>query len=106
MSELTLTDANFDTTVLPSPQPVLIDFWAPWCGPCRLMSPLVEEVAKELEGKVSVGKINVDDHPALAQCFNVLSIPTFVIFKGGKSVDQFSGSMSKQDLKKRLEKFV
>jgi thioredoxin 1 len=106
MPELELTAANFDATVLPSAEPVLVDFWAPWCGPCRLMGPLVEEVAKELDGKLAVGKVNVDDHGDLAQRFNVLSIPTFIVFKGGKQVDQFSGSMSKDDLKMKLEKFV
>ncbi len=100
-----LNQDNFDATVLQADKPVLIDFWAPWCGPCKVMSPVVEELAGEMEG-VTIAKVNVDDNPALAQQFNVLSIPTFLVFKGGQVVEQFSGSMGKEALKEKLEKHV
>lgn len=97
---------NFDVQVLQSATPVVVDFWAPWCGPCKVMSPIVDQVASEVGGKISVGKVNVDENPALAQRFNVLSIPTFIVFKSGQVVDQFSGSMSKETLKARIEKHL
>ena len=100
-----LNQDNFDATVLQADKPVVIDFWAPWCGPCKVMSPIVEELAGELDN-VTVAKVNVDDNPALAQQFNVLSIPTFLVFKGGQVVEQFSGSMSKEMLKEKVEKHV
>ena len=100
-----LNQDNFDATVLQADKPVVIDFWAPWCGPCKVMSPIIEELAGELEN-VTVAKVNVDDNPALAQQFNVLSIPTFLVFKGGQVVEQFSGSMSKEALKEKVEKHV
>ncbi len=106
MPELTLTEANFDQTVLPSATPVLVDFWAPWCGPCRMMGPIVDELAEAWNGRIAVGKVNVDDHGALAQRYNILSIPTYILFKGGKQVDQFSGAMPKEALKARVEKFL
>lgn len=100
------TQDNFDTTVLQSATPVLVDFWAPWCGPCKVMSPIVDAVAEEIGGKLHVGKVNVDEHSSLAQRFNILSIPTFIMFKNGQVVDQFSGSMSKELLKMRVEKHL
>lgn len=106
MSELVLSEATFDQTVLQSSVPVLVDFWAPWCGPCKIMGPVVEALAGELGDKAAIGKVNVDDNAGLAQRYNILSIPTFLIFKGGKVVDQFSGSMPKDALKARLEKHV
>lgn len=105
MSELELTNENFDASVLQAETPVFVDFWAPWCGPCKMMSPIVEELAGEIEGAV-IAKVNVDENPALAQKFNILSIPTYLIFKGGQVVDQFSGSMGKEDLKARIEKHI
>lgn len=100
-----LNQDNFDATVLQAGKPVLVDFWAPWCGPCKVMSPIVEELAGEMEG-VTIAKVNVDDNQELAQQFNVLSIPTFLVFKGGQVVEQFSGSMSKEVLKEKLAKHV
>lgn len=97
-----LTTENFDPTVLQAKEPVLVDFWASWCGPCKVMSPIVEELATEMEGVV-IGKVNVDENPDLARQFNILSIPTFIIFKSGQVVEQFSGSMSKEMLREKLE---
>ncbi len=105
MSEVTFTTENFQESVLQSGKPVLVDFWAPWCGPCKIMAPVVEELAGEMEDAV-IGKVNVDEQGELAQSYNVLSIPTFIIFKGGQVVDQFSGAMSKDQLKERVQKHV
>ncbi len=105
MAEIILNDQNFENEVLKSEVPVLVDFWAPWCGPCKMMGPIVEEVAKELEGQpVKVAKLNVDEAAATAEKYNVMSIPTFKIFKGGQVVDEFVGIQNKEEIKNRLEK--
>jgi thioredoxin 1 len=104
MAEITLTDANFDTQVLKASMPVLVDFWAVWCGPCKMQNPILEEVEKELEGKVVVGKVNVDENPNSASKFAVMSIPTLMIFKGGQVVKQFVGVQSKETLLSELKK--
>ena len=106
MSVIELTSDRFTQEVLQSNTPVLIDFWAPWCGPCKMMAPVVEEVAGELSGKVKVGKVNVDDYGDLAQQYNILSIPTFMIFKGGQAVEQFSGAMPKETLVQKLKAYL
>jgi thioredoxin 1 len=100
---LNFTDTAFDQDVLNSEVPVLVDFWAPWCGPCRAMSPAVDSVADEYAGKLKVGKLNTDDNPGTAMRYQIRGIPTLLLFKGGKVVDQRVGAMGKPDLKKMLD---
>lgn len=100
--EVVVNQSNFEQEVLKSDLPVLIDFWAPWCGPCRMMAPIVEELSVEMSGKAKVAKINVDENQELAMQYNVMSIPTFLVFKGGAVVDQLVGGMEKDQLKKRV----
>jgi len=101
---LEVTDTNFEEVVEKSDKPVLVDFWAEWCGPCRMQGPIVEEVAETMEGKARVGKLNVDENPQTAQKFQVMSIPTLMIFKGGKVIKQFIGVQSKDTLVGELQK--
>ena len=98
------TDQNFDQEVLKSEKPALVDFWAPWCGPCQMMGPVIEELAKEMGDKFKIGKINVDEHPDTASKFGIMSIPAIKIFKGGKVVKEFVGVQGKDALKEALEK--
>ena len=104
--EVQLTDATFEKDVLKSTNPVLVDFWAPWCGPCRMLGPIVQEVSKEYEGRVVVGKLNPDDNPAVASRFNISAIPTMLLFKGGQVVDQLVGVHTKADIKKKLDNLL
>lgn len=100
---LELTEANFDAEVLQSAQPALVDFWAPWCGPCRSMAPIIEELSTEYSGKVKVAKVNVDQNQALAGRYGVMSIPTLLMFKDGKMAGQVVGYTPKNVLAKKLD---
>ncbi|MEO8100253.1 MAG: thioredoxin [Acidobacteriota bacterium] len=99
---LNFTDSAFDQDVINSETPVLVDFWAPWCGPCKAMGPTVDALATEYVGKVKIGKMNTDDNQATAMRFNIRSIPTLLLFKDGKVVDQRVGGLPKQELVKML----
>jgi thioredoxin 1 len=101
-----VSDATFRTEVLDSTVPVMVDFWAPWCGPCRMVSPLVEELAGEFSGKISFVKLNTDDNPTTATSYGIRSIPTLMIFKAGQPVGQIVGFRSKTELKKHIESVV
>ncbi len=98
-----LTDQSFDQEVLNSDQPVLVDFWAEWCGPCRMVGPIVEELAGEYEGKLKVGKVDVDSNPQVSMKYNIRSIPSLLIFKNGEVVDQIVGAVPKAQLKKQVD---
>jgi len=100
---VTLTDANFEPEVLKSSTPVLVDFWAEWCGPCKMLSPLIDELATEYAGKVKIGKVNIDEHQGVAAQFRINSIPTLLFFKNGQVVDQVIGMKSKKDFKAKLD---
>ena len=104
MSVLTITSENFEQEVLNSSEPVLVDFWATWCGPCKMFSPIVDKAAEEMEGKVKFGKVNVDEQPDLAQRFNVMSIPTAILFKNGRQEAVNVGLMSNVQLKEFVSK--
>ena len=100
------TTENFDAEVLQSDMPVLVDFFADWCGPCKMMSPMVEAFADQYEGKIKIGKINVDENPEIAQRYSVMSIPTFIYFKGGEVVDKAIGALPKETFEKAIEKVI
>lgn len=98
------TDQNFEQEVLKSDKPVLVDFWAAWCGPCQMMGPIIEELAEEVKDKYKVGKLNVDENRETASKYGIMSIPTLIIFKDGKEVRQFVGVQSKENLEEELGK--
>jgi thioredoxin 1 len=100
------TDANFENEVLKSDQPCLVDFWAEWCGPCRMVGPVVEEIAKEYEGKLKVGKVNVDQNTQTASKYGIMSIPSLLFFKQGKVVDQIVGAVPKKHMVEKIDKIV
>ena len=101
-----VTDSSFDQEVLDSDVPVLVDFWAPWCGPCRMVAPVVEEIASQFEGKIKVAKVNTDENPNVASKYGIRSIPTLMIFKGGEKVDMVVGAVPKTTLVNTLEKYL
>jgi thioredoxin 1 len=101
-----IKDDSFGEVVLKAKVPVLVDFWAPWCGPCRMVSPVVEELAEEYDGKMSFGKVNVDENPKTASQYGIMSIPTLIIFKEGKPVSNIVGFRPKGELKKSLDEAI
>ncbi len=103
---VTLTEANFGAEVANSPVPVLVDFWAEWCGPCKMIAPVLDELASEFDSKAKIGKVNIDEFQGLAAKYRVRAIPTLLIFKGGEVIDQVVGAKSKRDLKSMLDKAV
>lgn len=102
----TLTASNFAETIASSDVPVLVDFWAEWCGPCKAVAPTLQELADDFDGKLVVGKVNVDEHPQVAQQFAIMGIPTFIVFDGGEPVAQFKGALGKTAFIERLVPFI
>ena len=103
---LEFSESNFEQEVLKSSTPVLVDLWAAWCGPCRMLTPIIEELATQYQGKVKIGKLNVDDHPQVAGKFQVMNIPTLLLFKGGEEVDRIVGVVPKDELTRRIDKVI
>jgi thioredoxin 1 len=101
-----LTSENFDTEVLQSDKPYLVDFWASWCGPCRAVAPIVEQLAEDMAGSINVGKLNVDDEQAIAQRYRVMSIPTIILFKDGQTAAVSVGAVPKDELLRRIEPYI
>ena len=106
MKPVEITDDNFETEVIKSDKPVLIDFWAVWCGPCQMQNPILEEISKDFEGKAKIAKLNVDENPETASKYQVMSIPTLMIFNNGSSVKQMVGVQSRDVLAKELNSVV
>jgi thioredoxin 1 len=106
MSAAQVTDSTFQQEVLESETPVLVDFWAPWCGPCRMVAPVVDEISEQYDGQVKVVKVNTDENPSVASQYGIRSIPTLMIFKGGQRVDMVVGAVPKTTLANTLEKYL
>jgi thioredoxin 1 len=106
MADITITDQNFEEEVLKSQTPVVVDFWAPWCAPCRVVGPIVEDLAKEYSGKVKVGKMNVDDNPDVSGQLGIMSIPTVLLFKNGQPVQSIVGAQSKENYKRAIDEVL
>ncbi len=103
---ININEASFEKTVLQSPIPVLVDFWAPWCGPCKMIAPLLDEIAQENEGKFRVAKVNIDDDPALMQRFNVRAVPTLLFFQNGELKEQLVGGAAKNAIVEKLQRLA
>lgn len=106
MSDLNFTDQDFKKEVLESQMPVIVDFWAPWCGPCRIVSPIIDELAQEYAGKVKVGKVNVDENSQTAGQYGIMSIPSIVFFKNGQPVKTMIGAQNKENYKQEIEQIL
>ncbi len=106
MKPITVNDANFNRDVLQSEVPVLVDFWAPWCAPCQMVAPILEQVAREYHGLVKIAKLNTDENPATAMKYNIMSIPTMMLFRNGQILDQISGAVPKQHITAKLNYYT
>lgn len=104
--EINLTEENFEAEVLKSEKPVMVDFWAPWCGPCNMVAPVLEEIANEYQGKLKIGKLNVDEAPGIASQYGVMSIPALKLFKSGKVVEEIIGAVPKESLEEMIKPHV
>lgn len=105
-NHVTLMDSNFTREVLQSEQPVLVDFWAPWCMPCLMVAPVIEEIAKEYDGKIKIGKLNTDDNPRMAMQYQIMGIPSLVLYKNGEVMDRIVGVVPKEHITRILDKHI
>ena len=106
MADVNFKDSDFEAEVLKSEMPVVVDFWAEWCAPCRIVSPIIEELAKDYEGKVKVGKLNVDENPQTSQTYNVMSIPRIILFNDGQPVKTLIGAQAKENFKRAIDEVL